>query len=171
MDIIVFTDGSFIKKRDTAGYAGYSVYFPNSEFEDISDPFLLKPYTNQRAELYAIYIAIKTITDAIPNFNNITIYTDSEYSLKCATQWIFKWVENDWKKADKKPVKNKDILKKLYNLLKKYQSRLYFVHVRSHTGKKDDLSIGNDKADKLANIGAERAKKIIEHIKKLCKKK
>ena len=35
--------------------------FPNGEFEDISRPFTKGEKTNQRAELYAIYKAIKII--------------------------------------------------------------------------------------------------------------
>lgn len=171
MDIVVFTDGS--AKRDNKSntvYSGYSNYYPNNEFEDVGDPFLIKPYTNQRAELYAIYIAIKTITSAIPDFGSITVYTDSEYSRKCATEWVYKWVNNNWKTTKNKPVKNRDILEEMYHLLKKFRSRIYFVHVRSHSKGTDELSINNTYADKLASAGSDRAKKIITHIKKLMKK-
>jgi len=158
-EIVVFTDGSFIKKNNQR-YAGIGIHFPNNEIQDISEPFLIKKLTSQRAELYAIYVAIKTVTLAM-DFRSIRIYTDSEYSIKSLTNWIFKWAKNGWKKADKKPVKNTDILKELYKLVMKYKGKLNFVHVRSHTGKKDPLSMGNSVADKLAVAGSMKLKQLL----------
>lgn len=162
MNIIVFTDGSSIRKRGKIEAAGYGIYFPNKEFDDISEPFMIKPYTNQRSELYAIYMAIKIITESKINFDFIRIYTDSEYSIKSLTKWIFGWVKNGWKKSNNKPVMNTDILKELYKYIAKYKNKIIFVHVRSHTGKKDSLSIGNSKADELAVKGSLKFKKIAD---------
>jgi len=163
MDIMVFTDGSFRKSpKYKRGFAGYGIYYPNKEIQDTSEPFLIKPITNPRAELYAIYIALKQITELIKDVKIIRLYTDSEYSANIMNNWIFTWANNGWKKVSGKPVKNTDILKKLYNYALKYKSRLSVVHVRAHKKDKDELSIGNDKADKLAKKGANKGKAIYE---------
>ena len=169
-NINVFTDGSSLDNAAIVSFGGIGIHFPNGEFDDISEPFLLKPITNQRAELYAIYTALDKIVRQ-PEFTRITVYTDSEYSIKSLTVWINKWKQNDWKGSNNKPVKNRDIIEPIHELMEKNPNKIFFTHVRSHTGKKDFESIGNDKADKLAVYGANRAKNIIDSIVKKNTKK
>lgn len=152
MDVIVFTDGACSKNGSSSAKAGYGVHFPNKELSDISKPFTKSPITNQRAELYAIYSAIKKITAKL-DYATATIYTDSEYSMNCITKWLKSWKKNGWKTANKKEVKNKDIIIKIDKILSEHKN-ITFKHVRAHTGKTDALSIGNAKADKLATEGA-----------------
>lgn len=149
-EIIIFTDGSYIKKRNLCGYG---VHFPNAEFEDIGKSFKKEPRTNQRAELYAIYKAIKIVTKHDKNLS-IQIYTDSEYSIKSLTIWIKNWKENNWISSTKKPVMNQDIIKKIDKLMEEHNGKIKFNHVRAHTGKTDFESIHNDITDKLAKQGA-----------------
>jgi ribonuclease HI len=59
-EVIVFTDGSYIKRGNNE-YCGYAVYFPNKELPNISRPFKRGKKTNQRAELFAIYVALIVI--------------------------------------------------------------------------------------------------------------
>jgi ribonuclease HI len=149
-EIIVFTDGSFIKsKNNKDDLCGYGIHFPNGEFEDQSKKFTKTPLTNQRAELYAIYKAIKIITNSNKDIN-IKIYTDSEYSIKSLTIWINNWKQNNWISSTGKPVMNQDIIKKIDNLIIEHNGNIKFQHVRSHTGNKDYESIHNDIVDKLA---------------------
>ena len=150
--IDIFTDGSCIKKINQIPKCGYGVYFPNKELSDISKPFTVGEPTNQRAELYAIYKGIKKV---VLNFEieQLNIYTDSEYSIKSLTIWINNWKQNNWKNANKKEVANQDLIKKIDIYLQKYIGKIFFHHVRSHTGKKDYASIGNSKADDLATQG------------------
>lgn len=152
--IEVYTDGSCVKTHD-GPQCGYGVYFPNGELKNISKPFTKAPLTNQRAELYAIYKALKKIVSKL-EFNEIILYTDSMYSIDCVTKWVKKWVKNGWIGYNKKPVKNVDIIKKIYKILQQYPSQIHFRHVRSHTGKSDEHSINNDIADRLANEGREK---------------
>lgn len=149
--IEVFTDGSCITNGKTRG--GYGIYFPNKEMRNISRKFTHEPITNQRAELYAIYVSLILIKKNL-EFDKIIIYTDSEYSIKCLTQWIKKWEKTGWKSSAGTKVKNQDIIKPISSILNKLDGIVEFRHVRSHTGKKDRLSIGNENADKLATAGA-----------------
>ncbi len=157
MNITVFTDGSCLTDKDKKVYAGYGIYFPNNEIKSVSRPFLLEPITSQRAELYAIHVAIIKIVTELSSFDSVTIFTDSEYSIKSLTEWVYCWAENGWKKADKKPVKNRDIMEKLYKLLLQHKDKIKFVHVKAHTNQQDPLSIGNSIVDKLALRGAKKS--------------
>lgn len=154
-NIIIFTDGSCIKKRGKDPLCGYGIYFPNKEINDVSKPFVIGEKTNQRAELYAIYKGIKLTKNNV-SFDYINIYTDSEYSIKSLTEWIKNWKKNNWKNANNKDVANQDIIKKIDKYLQKYKGKIFFHHVRSHTGKTDYKSMGNTIADKLATEGAKK---------------
>lgn len=147
--IKVFTDGSNIKGRRNLG--GYGIYFPNGELPNISRKFSHPPITNQRAELYAIYVALILIKKNL-EYDKVIIYTDSDYSIKTLTKWAKQWEKNDWKTANNEPAKNLDIIKPLMSIIKKMS--VEFTHVHSHTGKRDELSLGNAIADKLATDGA-----------------
>lgn len=143
----IYTDGSY---SSTTKLCGYGVYFPNNEYKNISEKFCNKP-TNQRAELYAIYAALNSITK---KHDSIIIYSDSQYSIKSCTLWIKKWKENNWKTVTGKPVKNLDIIKPIDDLLNRLETKIEFRHVRSHTNKKDKQSINNDIVDGFAKNGA-----------------
>jgi ribonuclease HI len=150
--ILVFTDGSFIKHLNKCGYG---VFFPNSEYKNISRRFKIEPLSNQRAELYAIYKAIKRVNKD-NKLHDIKIFTDSEYSIKSLTLWIKTWKENNWIASTNKPVANQDIIKKIDNMMTKHTGKIEFKHVRSHTGKKDFESLNNEIVDKLAKLGGDK---------------
>jgi ribonuclease HI len=150
-NIIVYTDGSCIGNNKKK--CGYGIYYPNKELDDVSRPFIHYPLTNQRAELYAIYKALKLITKYI-KYDTINLYTDSEYSIKSLTIWIKDWKKNNWKNSKNKDVLNQDLIKKIDKILQKNKNKIFFTHVYSHTGKQDVHSLGNERADKLATTGA-----------------
>jgi ribonuclease HI len=165
----VYCDGCAINNGKPNVYGGYGVYFPKYIHLNISEPFILNNCTNQRTEIYAMYIALKIINeissiDDISSINEISsideiyIYSDSIYTIKCITEWIPKWEKNNWKKSDGKDVLNKDLLLLLwdqYNLVKTIRS-LKLIHINSHTGKTDEHSLGNKEADRLAVNGANK---------------
>ena len=75
--------------------------------------------------------------------SNIIIVTDSNYVKDGITTWIKQWEKNGWKTASKKPVKNKELWKKLKNLSSKHSVK--WVWVKSHAQNKY-----NNLADELA---------------------
>lgn len=171
MQVNVFTDGSCIKKEGQC-YAGYGITFPEKELKDMSGRFTKENPTNQRAELYAIYVALKKIIENI-EFRKINIYTDSEYSIKSLSIWMYKWAKNNWISSNKKTVKNLDIIKPLYEIINKYKARISLIHVKAHTKKLDYYSKNNERADKLAVEGAKRQikKKMMKENQDVEKKK
>jgi ribonuclease HI len=152
----IFTDGACPQNGKKGAYAGIGVHFPNGVLPDISEPFLITPITNQRAELYAILMALCTAKEngIFEDYSNVIVHTDSKYSIDSLTIWIHNWIKNDWMTANKKPVKNKELIRPIYRIFKKYKNRIIFKHVKAHTTKKDFDSVGNRMADKLAVEGA-----------------
>lgn len=169
--LIIFTDGSYRKKYN---YCGYGVHFPNKEWKSYGNTFKIKPLTNQRAELYAIYSALKRAKKIIKrnkNYKEINIYSDSMYSINCLTKWWINWEKNDWISKDKKSVLNQDMIKPNLTIIKEIKDmniKILFFHINSHTGKKDFNSLNNEIADKLANLKFNRhiKKDFINHDKK-----
>ena len=80
----------------------------------------------------------------------IEIYTDSEYSMKCLTNYCRKWCVNGWVKADKKPIENRDIIEPLWGFYSRYYKNIGLTHVRAHTGATDEHSRNNEVVDGMA---------------------
>jgi ribonuclease HI len=153
-EIIIFTDGSCFgnNRKNKNSVGGMGIHFPNEELPDLSIPFNLKPCTNQRTELGAIYMAIKYLKE---NFGEdkvkkilIHIYTDSQYSIDCLTNWIKNWEKNNWMTSKKKPVLNSDLIKAIHRYMKKF--KIIFHHTDGHTDGTDYQGKHNNIADKLA---------------------
>lgn len=152
--IDVYTDGS-LKRTKNGIKCGYGIYFPNKEMKNISSAFTYGELTNNRAELYAIYRAIKKVIK-VYSFDSLNIYTDSEYSQKSLTIWINNWKKNNWLNAKKKPIENQDIIKQIDKYLQLYKGKINILWIRAHTNSNDYHSINNARADDLANKGAEK---------------
>ena len=142
--INIYTDGACSGNGSKSAKAGIGVYISNTH--TLSER-LKGLQTNQRAELYAILRALQIIK--LDDYTSINIYTDSMYSINCLTKWINGWLKNGWLDKKKHNVKNKDLIKPIYDILSKNQ-HIYLIHVEAHTNNTDIHSIGNDKADKLA---------------------
>ena len=144
--LYIYTDGACVNNGKKNAKAKIGVYSEN--IFNISER-VVGHQTNQRAELYAILKALQ-LTD-INEYDSIHLYTDSMYSINCLTKWIYKWINNSWLDFKKKPVKNKDIILQIYNILyNRTNIHLHHLYVYSHTNKTDIHSLGNSKADDLA---------------------
>jgi ribonuclease HI len=93
--------------------------------------------------LKAILEALRVVKELS---NKIIIYTDSEYSINCIERWFASWVSQN--KLDKK--KNIDLIRPAHLYYR--HLRIEFKHIRSHTGLQDEHSLGNEEADRLANL-------------------
>ena len=106
-----------------------------------------KNTTNNRMEMLA---AIKAL-DYFSNSSSISLTTDSSYVKDGITKWIDGWKRKDWKKADNKPVKNKDLWLEL-NRLNEFHN-VTWSWVKGHSGHRE-----NKMADMLANKGIDELK-------------
>ena len=76
------------------------------------------------------------------------------------TKWIDTWRNNGWK-TKTGIVKNLEIIKEI----DKDNRNIMFVHVKAHTTNMDMDSIGNRRADELANEGCKITHKKIDQVK------
>lgn len=95
--------------------------------------------TNNRMELTAAIEAL----EALRRPCRVRLATDSTYVKNGITQWIRGWKRRDWKTADRKPVKNADLWRRLDRAASLHD--VEWVWVRGHAGHE-----GNEKADALA---------------------
>ena len=98
--------------------------------------------TNNRMELMAAIMALEALTRPC----RVDLHTDSKYVMQGIEQWIHGWKARGWKTADKKPVKNEDLWKRLDAARARHDVKWHWV--KGHAG--HEL---NERADGLANRG------------------
>ena len=76
----------------------------------------------------------------------VEMHVDSKYVMDGISRWIHGWKRNGWRTADKKPVKNEELWKRLDAALK--QHKIEWKWVKGHAG--DEM---NERADALARAG------------------
>ena len=137
--IEIYTDGSCLTNPGNGGWA--AIINKDGEITKISGSE--KNTTNNRMELLAPINALKEMKSN----EQIEIYTDSQYVKLGITEWINKWVLNNWKTSKKEDVKNKDLWIELYNLNKFLDVKWNWV--KAHAG-----NTINEKVDLLAKKAA-----------------
>ena len=138
--IKIYTDGSCLNNPGDGGWAAIINY--NGKIIKINGSE--KNTTNNRMELMAPINALKKIDQN----SKIEIYTDSQYVKLGITEWIHKWIKNNWQTSKKEDVKNKELWIELYELTKKLQ--INWIWVKAHAG-----NILNEEVDLLAKKAAE----------------
>jgi ribonuclease HI len=102
--------------------------------------------TNNRMELTAVIEAL----GALKRPSKVKLHTDSQYVKNGISVWIHDWKRRGWRTADKKPVKNEDLWRKLDDAVQGHD--IEWIWVKGHAG-----DPGNEKADELANKGVAHA--------------
>ena len=98
--------------------------------------------TNNRMELQAAIEGLEALTRGCA----VDLHTDSQYVKNGITGWIHGWKRNGWRTADKKPVKNEDLWRRLDAALERHEVEFHWV--KGHAG--HPL---NEEADRLAREG------------------
>ena len=131
----IYTDGAC---RGNPGPGGWAALLRMDDKErEISGGE--SPTTNNRMELVA---AIRALT-ALKKPCRVALYTDSNYVRDGITKWIFNWQRNNWRTADKKPVKNAELWQEL--LAAAQPHRVEWHWVKGHSGHPE-----NDRVDAIA---------------------
>jgi ribonuclease HI len=138
--IKIYTDGSCLKNPGNGGWA--AIINVDNEIKKISGS--VKGTTNNKMELMAPIKALQEVKEQKP----IEIYTDSQYVKLGITNWIHKWIKNNWQTSKKEPVKNKDLWIDLYELTKSHEVK--WIWVKAHAG-----NTLNEEVDLLAKQAAE----------------
>lgn len=140
--IIIFTDGSCLGNPGPGGRAALLMY--KGKQKKIS--WWKKDTTNNQMELNAIIKALWTLKT---NNIKLEVYTDSSYVRNGMLQWIKNWKKNNWKTANKKSVKNKELWQELDKLSSEFQIKWHWVKAHS-------TNEYNNLVDKLARSEAEK---------------
>jgi ribonuclease HI len=139
----IFTDGACSGNPGPGGWGAVLRAGPHEKelhgFESAT--------TNNRMELMA---AIKAL-EALKRPSRVTITTDSNYVRLGITGWIHNWKRNGWRTADKKPVKNAELWRRLDDLRALHKVDWHWV--KGHAGHPE-----NERADELARRGIKEAR-------------
>ena len=98
--------------------------------------------TNNQMELTAVIKGLEALNKPC----QVKVTTDSKYVLTGITEWMPNWKKRNWRTANKKPVLNVDLWKKLDELVASHN--VNWDWVKGHSGHAE-----NDIADELANLG------------------
>lgn len=158
--VVIFTDGACKgnNQRTLPRQAGYCILvMQDGVFTSYSGKLPDdEKITNNRAELYALCAAGEYIAEHVNlAVSPVTIYSDSDYSIKCIYEWYPSWVKN--KKEDDKL--NIDLISIAHKLL--FKPNIIIQHVRAHQTVQQGMTVfekfiinGNNYVDAVATNAA-----------------
>jgi len=136
--VIIYTDGACRGNPGVGGWGAVLSYKGNTKELYGGE----RETTNNRMELMAVINALEALTKPC----HVQINSDSKYVLQGITEWMESWKQRGWLTASKKPVKNEDLWRRLDAARNRH--RIEWLWVKGHSG-----DAGNDRADRLANMG------------------
>jgi ribonuclease HI len=139
----IFTDGSCLKNPGPGGWGVVLRYGRHEKEMHGGEPAT----TNNRMEIMAAIQGLESLTRP----SAVHLYTDSQYLRRGITEWVANWQRNGWLTRDKQPVKNDDLWRRLVAVTKVHV--VTWSWVKGHAGHPE-----NERADALANRGAEEAR-------------
>lgn len=156
MKVTIYTDGS--AKGNPNGPGGYGTvlqYVDNKGVlheKEMSAGY--RKTTNNRMELMAAIVGLEALVMPC----QVELYSDSKYLTDAFNKnWVKSWAKNKWKKADKSPVKNKDLWIRLLAAMAQHQ--VSFIWVKGHNGNK-----GNERCDRLATKATKGKQLLIDTV-------
>lgn len=121
--VIIYTDGACSGNPGPGGWGAILMY--KDAKKEISGG--MKNTTNNIMEITAVVEALKCLKVE----SDVQVYSDSAYTVNAFNQgWIYNWMKNGWRTANKEPVKNKELWQELYALTKKH--KVEFIKVKGH---------------------------------------
>lgn len=143
----IYTDGACSGNPGPGGYGAILKY--GSRTRELSGGYRMT--TNNRMELMAI---VKSLSE-LKRPCRVDLYSDSRYVVDAFNLgWVDSWVKNGWVKADRTPVKNTDLWKKIIQLSRPH--KINWIWVKGHAGNEF-----NTRCDRLA-VEASRGSHLAE---------
>ena len=136
--VTIYTDGACSGNPGPGGW-GAVLLFGEKEKEICGGE---PASTNNRMELMAAIQALEALTKPC----KVELHTDSTYVMKGISEWIHSWKARGWRTADKKPVKNEDLWRRLDEA--RLRHHVNWRWVKGHAGHEM-----NERADGLARKG------------------
>ncbi len=123
-EVTIYTDGACSGNPGPGGWGAILMYNENSK--EISGA--QNNTTNNIMEITAVLEALKLLKEEC----NVKVYSDSAYVVNAFNQgWINNWQKNNWKTANKEPVKNRELWEELYELTNRH--KVEFIKVKGHS--------------------------------------
>ena len=136
--VTIYTDGACKGNPGPGGWGALLIY--NGNERELKGGEALT--TNNRMELMAAIMALETLKRPC----TVDLFTDSQYVRQGITSWMSGWKARGWKTADRKPVKNEDLWRRLDEARNRHDVSWHWVK-----GHADDPL--NHRVDALANEG------------------
>ena len=136
--VTIYTDGACSGNPGAGGWG--AILMHGTKAKEIFGGELAT--TNNRMELMAAIQALEALNKPC----KVELFTDSQYVQKGIHEWIHSWKKRGWLTADKKPVKNDDLWKRLDQARARHN--VDWRWVKGHAG--HEL---NERADALARQG------------------
>ncbi len=135
-EITIYTDGACSGNPGPGGWGAILMYKENKKEISGNSP----DTTNNIMEMTAVIEALKLLK--YPCI--VKLYSDSAYVVNAFEKgWIYNWRKNNWKTADKQPVKNQKLWEELYSLTQIH--KVNFLKVKGHSNNEY-----NNRCDELA---------------------
>jgi len=134
--VIVYTDGACSGNPGPGGWAALLQW--NQQEKELTGG--APDTTNNRMEMRAVIEALK----ALKRPCHVKIHSDSALIINAFKQgWIDTWLKRNWKKANKKPVENRDLWEEMLAAMQTH--KVEWIKVKGHSDNER-----NNRVDRLA---------------------
>ncbi|GGP46101.1 ribonuclease H family protein [Shewanella saliphila] len=141
-DVVIYTDGGCEPNPGKAG-SGIAVY-RQAQLAELWYGLFNPNGTNNTAELNALHQALLMAKTALDAGHSVQIMSDSQYSIKCISEWAYGWKSKGWTRKGGE-IANLDIIKQAHELYDAIKDKLTIQHVAAHIGIE-----GNELADRMS---------------------
>jgi ribonuclease HI len=145
--IDIYTDGSAAPNPGPGGYG--IVVEENGQIIKLMNGKKSQT-TNNEQELTAIVKAIEWMQEFYPS-TAYHIYSDSAYCVNLINQWMAGWAQKGWTRGKGEPVKNLELVKRLYEFKTSIPCNWEISHIKGHNN-----FYQNELADALATGNKEK---------------
>ena len=122
--VTIYTDGACSGNPGPGGWG--AILMCDGAKKEISGAD--KQTTNNIMEITAVLEALSLLKYEC----DVDIYSDSAYVVNAFNQgWLESWIKNNWRTANKEPVKNQELWEELYSLTQKH--KVQFIKVKGHS--------------------------------------
>jgi ribonuclease HI len=135
--VVIYTDGACSGNPGPGGWG--AILISGDHRKELSGGEAIT--TNNRMELLAAISALEFLSRS----RTVELFADSQYVVKGITKWIHGWKTNGWLGADKKPVKNAELWRRLDEARLRHDIKWHWV--KGHAGHAE-----NERADELARL-------------------
>lgn len=135
-EVILYTDGACSGNPGPGGWGALLIWNGKEKVLSGGHP----DSTNNRMEMQAVIEGLKTLNKKC----HVKVHSDSALIINAFTKgWIQNWQKKGWKKADKKPVENRELWEELIQYVNQHQ--VSWIKVKGHSD-----NVLNNRVDQLA---------------------